>query len=574
MLVKLYESEEILNRPDENLINFFPNNNPHPAFGDFNGDGYVDILHSPSHFTHEPFIQPNLYVNAGDSFEVSKLPAGDIEYGRWTIVEDFNGDGFDDLVVLDTGLERPDAFLGANIEYFHGSANGLVNVSSKITNQPSWFEGSSGAFNHIGALGDIDKDGDLDLLVADFTIPGIYENNGNGSFDYISDRVWGDQFADYSGIGFVENKFGTPTIVAGGYRNFGDPRDIKRGVDIIQQVDSGLWEVVQQLEKPDTGPNAGDYGVTTIQTSDVEGDGDLDLIVEFEGNYQNVSISSHVGSTVYGVYLQRNDGQFEIDQSKTVEKVTFDGLGTVGFRLLDFNGDGFDDIFASGTGVQLDRIHETVLLNDRSGHFSPVDSAALYIDRDSIQTYPEFSVVPHWVDMNNDGLVDLVTIHPEYTHTSEGAGMVGEQVVVYGSETSVFARDRLNLEDRSIAFDLTGSAGLTAKTLAAVIGEDGLANKEYVGIGLQLFDAGQSLAAVCELALTAVGATTNEEVVNLLYTNLYGEAPTADVAQPFIDALNNGGFTKGSLAAAAAELTDDLGVIDLVGLAETGIEYV
>ena len=132
----------------------------------------------------------------------------------------------------------------------------------------------------------------------------------------------------------------------------------------------------------------------------------------------------------------------------------------------------------------------------------------------------------------------------------------------------------VSFRNTSISLDVQGSAGQTAKTLAAVIGEDGLSNKEYVGIGLQLFDAGQSLASVCELALTAVGATTNEAVVNLLYTNLYGEAPTADVAQPFIDALNNGGFTKGSLAAAAAELTDDLGVIDLVGLAETGVEYV
>jgi len=143
---------------------------------------------------------------------------------------------------------------------------------------------------------------------------------------------------------------------------------------------------------------------------------------------------------------------------------------------------------------------------------------------------------------------------------------------VFGDELTGI--ERLDFSDTDLAFDLDGSAGLTAKTLAAVIGEDGLSNKEYVGIGLELFDAGQSLASVCELALTAVGATTNEDVVNLLYTNLYGEAPTADVAQPFIDALNNGEYSKGVLASAAAELTDDLGVIDLVGLAETGIEYV
>ena len=165
----------------------------------------------------------------------------------------------------------------------------------------------------------------------------------------------------------------------------------------------------------------------------------------------------------------------------------------------------------------------------------------------------------------------------------------GIDTVSYQSVSSLFVRnpsgyqvgrdnliniERIEFSDVSLALDFDRSAGQTAKTLAAVIGEEGLSNKEYVGIGLSLFDAGQSLATVCELALTAVGATTNEDIVNLLYTNLYGEAPTADVAQPFIDALNNGGFTKGSLAAAAAELTDDLGVIDLVGLAETGIEYI
>ena len=134
--------------------------------------------------------------------------------------------------------------------------------------------------------------------------------------------------------------------------------------------------------------------------------------------------------------------------------------------------------------------------------------------------------------------------------------------------------ERIEFSDANIAIDIDGSAGLTVKTLAAVIGEAGLFNKEYVGIGLELFDAGQSLADVCELALGAVGSITNEQVVNLLYTNLYGEAPTTEQAQPFVDLLDDGTFTKGSLAAAAAELTDDLGVIDLVGLAETGIEYV
>jgi hypothetical protein len=134
--------------------------------------------------------------------------------------------------------------------------------------------------------------------------------------------------------------------------------------------------------------------------------------------------------------------------------------------------------------------------------------------------------------------------------------------------------ERIEFTDVNLALDLNGSAGQTVKTLAAVLGSDSLSNKQYVGVGLQLFDAGQSLETVCGLALQAAGATTNEQVVNTLYSNLYGEAPTAELAQPFVDALNAGAYSQGFLAAAAAELTDDLGVIDLVGLAETGIEYV
>ena len=134
--------------------------------------------------------------------------------------------------------------------------------------------------------------------------------------------------------------------------------------------------------------------------------------------------------------------------------------------------------------------------------------------------------------------------------------------------------ERIEFSNSNLALDIAGSAGETAKTLAAVIGADGLSNAEYVGIGLQLFDSGQSLASVCELALTAVGVTSNADVVTTLYTNLYGEAPSDEQLQTYVELLDDGVFTKGSLAAAAAELTDDLGVIDLVGLAETGIEYV
>ena len=91
---------------------------------------------------------------------------------------------------------------------------------------------------------------------------------------------------------------------------------------------------------------------------------------------------------------------------------------------------------------------------------------------------------------------------------------------------------------------LNGSAGQASKTLVAVLGVAGLSNKEYVGIGLQLFDAGQSLATVCELAsgMQWVQRQTKHVVTTSLFTNLYGEAPTDEqVAQPYTLMLSDHG---------------------------------
>ena len=134
--------------------------------------------------------------------------------------------------------------------------------------------------------------------------------------------------------------------------------------------------------------------------------------------------------------------------------------------------------------------------------------------------------------------------------------------------------ERLVFSDTKKAFDITGSAGQTAKVIVAIMGPAGLSNKGNIGLGLQLFDSGQSIATICDLALNAVGATTNQQVVDLLFTNLFGVAPKASESKVYVDVLNAGLDTTGSLAAAAAELTDDLGVLDLVGLAETGIEFI
>jgi len=132
--------------------------------------------------------------------------------------------------------------------------------------------------------------------------------------------------------------------------------------------------------------------------------------------------------------------------------------------------------------------------------------------------------------------------------------------------------ERLIFSDKSIAFDLNGNAGTTAKILGAVFGKDSVSNKNYVGIGLHFLDAGWTYDNLAALALDAVGAKTNDQIVSLLWTNVIGTKPTAADKQPFITLLENG-MSAGALAHLAADTSFNTTNINLVGLAQTGIEY-
>ena len=133
--------------------------------------------------------------------------------------------------------------------------------------------------------------------------------------------------------------------------------------------------------------------------------------------------------------------------------------------------------------------------------------------------------------------------------------------------------ERLVFSDKSIALDLSGSAGITAKILGAIFGKDSVSDKNYVGIGLSFLDAGWTYDNLAGLALDAAGAKTNDQIVSLLWTNVIGSKPTAAEKQPFIALLVNG-MSAGALAHLAADSSFNTTNINLVGLAQTGIEYI
>lgn len=136
--------------------------------------------------------------------------------------------------------------------------------------------------------------------------------------------------------------------------------------------------------------------------------------------------------------------------------------------------------------------------------------------------------------------------------------------------------ERLRFSDLSVALDLDGNAGITAKILGVVFGKESVSNQTYAGIGLKYLDDGMSYQDLLQLALNARlgNGYSNASEVQLIYENLVGSAPSTADLNFWVGALNAGQYSQISLALMAADLDLNTKNVSLTGLAATGLQYV
>ena len=141
------------------------------------------------------------------------------------------------------------------------------------------------------------------------------------------------------------------------------------------------------------------------------------------------------------------------------------------------------------------------------------------------------------------------------------------------NEDTLINIERLTFDDYKLALDLNGHAGEVAKIIGAVFGSNTVSNQVYVGIGLSKLDHGLSYEQLAALAIKAAGLSEHDEIVALLWKNLFGSAPKESDISPYVNLLDSGDMTVGGLTLLAADSSFNVQNINLLELSHTGIAY-
>jgi len=132
---------------------------------------------------------------------------------------------------------------------------------------------------------------------------------------------------------------------------------------------------------------------------DYNNDGKLDI---FFANGADIG-TLRKSSPKYSNRLFENDGKGNFKD--VTEKAGLTGTGyDVGVAIGDYDNDGYEDIFVAGVH------HNTLYHNNGDGTFTDVTAKA-GLDKPDPEYGPLWSVGAAWIDVNNDGLLDLVVIN-------------------------------------------------------------------------------------------------------------------------------------------------------------------
>ena len=297
------------------------------AFGDLNKDGYLDLAvadHCAGVFTY--LGDGRGHWRAGTK---ALNPAALRQKASAETTEENQLLGAEDIAIGDV---NEDGYLDLVVS---SRMEGGITVYFGDGSGKSWKESTddglpkSGWANKI-LLQDIDGDGHLDVIASYYEGPRVWRGDGKGHWqDYSRGLATSSAGGLYRGLAIGDiNEDGRLDIVAAHFLN---------GPEIYLQTKDGGWQAKPRFRSTIKG------GATAVALGDLDGDGHLDLVVA----------GSQAVTNQYGLFIFKGNGKAEWTEYRTnlpLKKLQF----IWGVALADVNRDGMPDLVVA-TGESLVR---------------------------------------------------------------------------------------------------------------------------------------------------------------------------------------------------------------------------
>jgi len=484
--------------------------------GDVNGDGIGDIIIG-AFLTSDSFV---VYGKAGERDDVDltaltqdqgfKILGTEVSAGRSvSAAGDFDGDGFDDLLIFGGGAS-PYGRSGAGIVYLINGRvgeSGDLDLSTIAASQGIRFAGA-GAGSYVGysvsAAGDVNGDGFADIFLgaAFENVPGLpgagrgYVIYGYaGAFDFV-EPVIGPKDIDAADNSIAENA-AVGTVV--GVTAHATDANVGTTITYTLTDDAGGLFAIDSVTGVVTVAGAIDYeaatshSITVLATSSDGSSNSADFTINVSEVYEGPAVTLDLTTLTPAQGFRLFSGNPTDDYS----------LGFSVSSAGDVNGDGFDDMivgapFATDSGVRGGRVF---VVYGQAADVPEVDLNALTpgqgftISGATAYAHSGFSVSSAG-DVNGDGIDDIFI--GARNATTLGRYAAGEAYVIYGQLGGVSEVDLATLSLVQ-GFKISGAAEhdqiASSVSSAGDINGDGIDDLIIGAPGVDLgghYDNGQS----------------------------------------------------------------------------------